>query len=148
MLLAVLLGIAATVLFAQGNETPAAVKSKFSSLYPKATSVKWEKENGNYEAEFKLNNVETSVLLDAKGNVIEKETQMEVTALPKMINDYVTKNYPGEKIKEASKIEDSKNNVTYEAEVNNVDLLFDAKGNFVKKEAEEENEAGEENDND
>ena len=73
MLLAVLLGIAATVLFAQGNETPAAVKSKFSSLYPKATSVKWEKENGNYEAEFKLNNVEKELTLNyiIAGDVIE-----------------------------------------------------------------------------
>ena len=43
------------------------------------------------------------------------------------------KNLPGEQIKEASKITDSKGVATFEAEIKNVDYIFDKNGNFIKK---------------
>ena len=47
--------------------------------------------------------------------------------------DYIGKNYAGQKIKEAAKIVDSKKVTTYEAEVKEGDLIFDANGKFLKK---------------
>jgi phosphopantothenoylcysteine synthetase/decarboxylase len=139
ILLSAAFALFATFSFA-GDDVPAAVKSKFASLYPNVKKAKWDKEAANYEAEFEVNEVETSVLFDATGNLLETETEIAVTALPKAVSDYVTKNYATEKIKEASKIVDSKGTVTYEAEVKSGDLIFDAQGNFIKKEVDQNND--------
>ncbi len=128
----------------KADEVPAAVKTKQASLYPNAKVSKWEKENGNFEAEFDNGKVETSTLFDASGNLLQTETEIEASALPKGVNDYVAKNLAGKKIKEAAKIVDSKNAVTYEAEVDEVDYIFDSNGNFLKKEVEKDNDKDDE----
>src|ERR1035437_437489 len=89
-------------------DVPAAVKTAFTKQYPAIKDVKWELENGKYEAGFDLNKIETSVLMDASGNITETESEIAVSALSKTITDYCTKNYEGKTIKEASKIVDSK----------------------------------------
>ena len=116
---------------------PATVKAKFASLYPKVTEVKWGFEDKNYEAEFDVNKVETSATFNAAGNLLETETEIAVSELPKPVLAYFTKTVMGETIKEAAKITDAKGVVTYEAEVKGVDYLFDKDGNFIKKEAED-----------
>ncbi len=117
-------------------EVPAAIKAAFSKQYPNAKDAKWEKENGNYEAEFDNGKVETSALYTATGSLLETEIEINTSELPKTISDYVTKNLTGKKIKEASKITDTKGTITYEAEIDEADYIFDAKGNFLKKDVE------------
>lgn len=141
ILAAILLGIFSVSAFAfSGDDAPAAVKASFAKLYPNVTKVKWGKEDANYEAEFDVNKVETSCLFDASGNLLETETEIDISALPKGVSDYVSKNYAGEKIKEASKIVDSENTTTYEAEVKAGDLIFDANGTFMKKVVEQKDD--------
>ena len=118
-----------------GDNTPAAVKTKFASDYPTVKKVKWDNEDGNYEAHFELNDVETSVLYDATGKKLETEVEIEVSALPKGVMEYVNKNYPKEKVKETAKITDGNGTVTYEAEVKAGDLIFDASGKFLSLKA-------------
>ena len=120
----------------KASAVPAAVKNKFAALYPNVKSEKWEKEGANYEAEFDQNKSEISVLFDADGNLIETETEIAVSELPQATKDYCAKNFPGKKIHEASKIVSANGTVTYEAEVD-ADYIFDASGNFIKKETEE-----------
>lgn len=127
-----------TTMFAQKEEKlktvtpPSVVKEALSKKYPTVKKVEWEKEDANYEAGFDLNKVETSVVIDEKGTILETESKIEVATLSKTITDYVAKNYPKQKIKEAAKIVNSKNKVTYEAEVKGYDLLFDENGKFIK----------------
>jgi hypothetical protein len=115
-------------------DIPAAVKTEFKSLYADAKEVKWEKEKGNYEANFTKDKTEMSVTIDASGKLLETETTIASSALPKAATDYLAKNLPGKKIKEASMIKDASGKVTYEAEVDEVDYKFDAQGNFLSKE--------------
>lgn len=114
------------------SDVPAAVKATFAKQYPDIKSVKWEKEGVNYEVGFDLKKVETSVLIDASGSILETESEIKVNELPKETSDYVTKNLPGKKIKEASRIIDTKGVITYEAEIDKVDYIFDATGKFIK----------------
>ena len=115
-----------------------AVKAKFISLYPAKPNVKWEKEKNNYEAELKQNKIEISVLFEANGTMVQAETEILVSALPKAIADYVSKNLAGKKIEEAARINDAKGKITYEAEVGKMDYLFDENGNFISKEEDNE----------
>jgi hypothetical protein len=114
-------------------EVPALVKASFTKQYPGVTVNKWEKEKGMIEANFTQNNHEMSVLINGNGTIMETETEMKPTELMPSITKYCAEKYAGKSIKEASKIVDSKGVTTYEAEVNGMDVIFDAKGNFVKE---------------
>jgi len=129
-------------------DVPAAVKESFKNHYPSVKKADWEKENGNYEAEFsrkhvysengktKKENIETSVLYDATGKLIQTEVEISISQLPKAVSEYVAKNLNGKKISEAAKITDAAGLVSFEAEIGEADYIFDANGNFIKKEVE------------
>ncbi len=116
------------------KDVPAPVQKAFRTAYPEATGVKWEKENGNFEASFERKDSDISVIYDQNGTLLETETEMEANELPASISDYVKAHYKGRKIKEASKITDASGVVTYEAEIKGMDLIFDSKGGFLKEE--------------
>lgn len=117
----------------QEKEVPGSVKTALQKQFPNAKNVKWEKEDSNFEAGFTLNSTGYSVLLTASGSILETETEISADALPAPVKDYLKKYYPGKKIKEAAKITDAKGVVTYEAEVNGKDLIFDSSGKFLKE---------------
>ena len=121
-------------------DVPAEVKTAFNKQFPGAKVEKWEKEDGNYEATFVMNKVEMSALMGTTGNIMETEAEIAVSALPKAVAEYCTKNCSGKKIKEASKITDAAGKIMYEAEVDDSDYVFDANGTFIKKVTEPKDE--------
>ena len=127
------------------EDVPYSVKSNFSLIYPNVINVKWEIENGMYEAEFYQNNVETSVLFGANGTFVRKELEILTSELPEEVKKYASENLPGKKINEASVITDANGVVTYEAEIGNKDFVFDQYGIFLKKES-DENDGSEDDD--
>jgi hypothetical protein len=114
------------------SKVPGATLATFNKSFPGVKEVKWEIENGNYEANFKQNGEKKSVLIDAKGGLVETEIGIAVSALPAGVAEYVAKNYKGEKIKEAAKLKMANGDINYEAEVKGMDLIFDANGKFIK----------------
>lgn len=117
----------------QEKEVPAPVTTAFHKNFPQAKVEKWEKEGDNFEAEFELNESEQSVLFDAQGRIIETEIEIEISQLPNGVLDYIKTNYKGQSVKESAKITDTKGTVTYEAEIKEMDLLFDSNGKFIKE---------------
>lgn len=110
---------------------PAIVQDAFKQRYPNISDADWEKEGKNYEASFENNETETSVVIDASGKILETETEMETSALPKAVLDYIAANYKGQKIKEATKIVLGDGTINYEAEINEKDLIFESNGSFI-----------------
>jgi hypothetical protein len=117
-------------------EVPAAVKTKFAAMHPAVENVKWEKEDGKYEAEFEANKIKVSELFAANGTHLQTEAEIRVSSLPKGVNEYVIKNLSEKRIKEATKITGANGTITYEADIGNLDYLFDAEGKFIKNEME------------
>lgn len=114
---------------------PAAVKNALNQKYPQAKNVGWEKENGNYEANWGGKSGEdNSVQFTPSGNFIEIVIAIPVSELPKQAITYVAKHYKGAKITEAGKVTNAAGNLSYEAEVKGKDVIFDEHGNFVKAE--------------
>lgn len=62
-------------------QTPTDVTNSFEKDFP-GTRANWDKEDSNFEANFKLNDKTMSVLYDVKGNKIETEEDIPVSALP------------------------------------------------------------------
>ena len=120
------------------SAVPSGVTASFQKSYSAIKEVKWEKEGGNYEAHFKDGAGSETAVYDATGKFLQSEKAIAVTKLPKDATDYLSKNLPGKKVKEAAEIKDAAGVITYEAEVNEVDYTFDAKGKFLKQEADED----------
>ncbi|CAN5276079.1 hypothetical protein BH09BAC5_BH09BAC5_25660 [soil metagenome] len=113
-------------------DVPSAVTTNFASKFPGAEKVKWEKEGENFEAEFELNEVETSAVYTSAGALQETEVEVAKSSLPASAMEYMSKNVAGAKIKEVSKITDASGKVTWEVEANKKDYIFDESGAFVK----------------
>lgn len=140
-------------------DVPVLVKEAFAKKYPNL-KAEWEKENGNYEAEYegkrmsvnmetgkgKKVEVEGSVLISPDGTILETEEEIEASALPKVILEYIAKNVLDKKAKEASKITDKDGVITYEIEVGKEEYFFDTNGAFIKKGDSKEEKGGKKKD--
>lgn len=128
------------VLFAQGlkeKNVPAAVKDAFAKKYPGAIKVSWEKEDGNYEANWGGKTGEDNAAqFSPSGNFVEYAQAVETGRLPVEIKNYVKAHYSGVAIKEAAKVTDAAGVITFEADIKGKELIFDAKGLFVKEKKE------------
>src|SRR5690242_1526418 len=105
------------------SEVPSAAKTAFEKKYP-GIKGSWDKEDANYEVNFKKDNKSMSAVIDKSGSVVETETDMAVNDLPPAIKDYMKKHYPNAKITEAAQIEKASGEKNYEAEVNHKDVIF------------------------
>ncbi len=117
----------------KAKDVPAAVKEALMKKYPKATKVSWEKEKGNYEANWGGKSGEdTSVQFTPAGAFVEEVNAIQVSQLPVEVATYVKSHYNGAKIKEAGKVTDASGKHFFEAEIKGKDLIFDESGKFVK----------------
>jgi len=118
----------------KAKEVPTVVKEAFMKKYPEAAKVSWEKEKGNYEANWGGKSGEdNSVMFTPTGTFIEIVKAIPVSDLPKSIAPYIKAHYNGAKIKEAGKVTDAAGKTMYEAEIKGKDLIFDENGKFMKK---------------
>ena len=118
------------------KNVPATVRAALAKRNPEASKVSWEKEKGNYEANWGGNSGEDhSVQFSPAGDFVEQVDAMAVKDLPAAIGDYVKTHYKTT-IKEAGKRVDAKGAHTYEVEVKGKDLLFTTEGAFLSGEHE------------
>jgi hypothetical protein len=116
------------------NDVPAAVKSSFTERYPKAAKVTWEKEKGNYEANWGGKSGEdNSAKFTPSGTFVEIVKAIAITDLPANVPPYVKKHFNGAKILEAGKATDAFGKISYEVEIKGSDLIFDENGIYLKK---------------
>ncbi len=111
------------------TEVPTQVKDSFSLKFP-GIKAKWEKEESNYEANFKQNGKEMSATFDVQGKLIETEIAITESELPENIKEYIKNNLKG-KIQERSKIIKESGIIQYEVEIKGKDYVFDATGKLV-----------------
>ena len=115
-------------------QVPPAVREALAKKYPSATKVGWEKEKGNYEANWGGRSKEDSSVTFTPGAAfVEIVVAIPVGELPAGVAAYVKQHYGAVKIKEAGRVVDSLGTVSFEAEIKGKDLLFDEKGIFLKE---------------
>ena len=113
---------------------PAAVKTALSQKYPEAKNVSWEKEKGNYEANWGGKSGEdNSAVFTPTAAFVEIVVAIPLSQLPANVAPYVSKNYKGAKIAEAGKVTNAAGKHMYEAEIKGKDLIFDEHGGFLKE---------------
>jgi hypothetical protein len=113
---------------------PSAVKAELTKKYPEATKVSWEKEKGNFEANWGGKSGEDySVMITPAGSFVEIVKAIKISDLPAAVAPYVKAHYKGAKIKEAGHVTNAAGKTMYEAEIKGGDLIFDESGKFLKK---------------
>ena len=116
------------------KDVPELVKSALLKKFPDAKKVSWEKEKGNFEANWGGKSGEDhSAIFTPSGDFKELTEAISIDKLPPGIVPYVTKNFNGAKIKEAGKVTDASGKHMFEVEIKGKDLLFDEKGVFIKE---------------
>lgn len=99
--------LTATSSFAQKineSQVPTVVKQAFAKAYPNSKSIKWDRENEDWEASFTKSKTEMSVVIDNGGNIKEVESEIGENQLPAPIKKSFNTEFIHYKIKEASKI--------------------------------------------
>jgi len=114
------------------SQVPAVISAAFAKQHP-GIKGSWEKENGNYEVNFKQAGKTMSAVIEKNGTIVETETVIPVSDLPASVAAYVNEHYKGAKIREAAKIVKANGEINYEAEINHKDVVFDANGKFIKE---------------
>ncbi len=131
-----------TIVFANGSNKkqitiPDVVKSTFKKEYPNVKKVKWEAEDSEFEASFKIQKMDASVTYDSAGHKKAFEMETNMNELPVVIPNYLATNYPKTKIKETAIITSDMNVITYEVGIQKsgklLDLFFDSNGKFLKQ---------------
>ena len=126
-------------LMSQTTMIPDNVIKSFSSKFPDAKQVKWDKESvSEYEAEFIMNDKKMSASFDNNGKWMETETKISEKAIPAAIKTTFNNDFKGYKIKfvELSETSDKGKiwEITMEKDEQNMEVAFNEKGKVVKKE--------------
>ncbi len=145
-----ILGLAAIMLalntasFAQEKEgghekvnVPVVVKKANMNKYPesKTQKVTWEKEKGNYEANWGGKDGEAnSVQYTPSGQFLEIVKAIPTKDLPKGVLTYAKEHYKTTKFGDVGRATDANGKISYEVEIHSKDVIFDENGNFVKEE--------------
>ena len=116
----------------KARDMPPVVMEAFNRAYPNTKKTYCGKDSNNYQVSFFNGKAPVSVTYDAMGKRLITEMQIAVEDLPQSITDYVQKNYSGEIFQEVAQITNAEGMVTYEVQVKELDLIFDAKGNFLE----------------
>ena len=120
----------------QPQAVPPVVQNAFVARFASATQVKWEKEENNYEAEFKQDKQELSAKLSESGTLLEVEREIKPSELPAPVQAAIAKDFAGYKIKEAEVVE-ANGTTSYEVELSKgkekLEAVFDANGKLLKK---------------
>ncbi len=122
------------------EKIPAAAKTGFAAKFPTAQKVKWGVEKpGEFEAEFRLNGVETSALVDAKGTLLETEAEIKESELPQAVKVTIAKDFAGYKLDEIEMATDAKGVTTFEMEaakgIDKLEISLDANGKLLNEES-------------
>lgn len=118
----------------KSKDVPVVVKSALIKKYPEASKVSWEKEKGNYEANWGgTSGEDNSVQFTPAGDFLNITVAIKVSELPKNVATYVKSHYHDARIREAGEVTDAAGKKMFDAEIKGADLLFDENGNFLRK---------------
>ena len=111
-----LLGIAFFCASSFAQTRSAIVQKAFKKKFPSAVDVVWTKGgSNNWEAEFRVGQINSTAYFGADGTWYETESEIRVLDLPQSVSDSILAKYPDWIITEAYKIESVENGVRYQA---------------------------------
>ena len=91
-------------LIAQNEQAPEVVQTSFNKMYPHATVIEWEFDDGLWEVELEDAQGELEVLFTDNGNWVETVRELKRRALPASIKSKVKAEYPMHRLDEVERV--------------------------------------------
>ena len=113
---------------------PSTVTKAFKKSHPTAVNETWTMHDDTYEVKFLVNNKIKSLMYNIKGILVFNEVEISSNTLPVAIKKYMATHYPNQPILNISKMTTMTNVFSYAVEINDSNIIFDTKGNFIKSE--------------
>jgi uncharacterized membrane protein YkoI len=120
------------------KEVPAAVTSALTQKYATPTDLDWEMEGSNYEADFDVNRVDHTVLLDPSGKILMTKHDIQKKDLPQAVSSAISQKYKSMRLDDMELVEkDGKSYYQVELDAKGTDtkLVFSADGKEVTEPA-------------
>jgi hypothetical protein len=139
IILAAALAAAAWAQTITADKVPAPVKKAFLAKYAGISPVEWKiASDKNYEAEFTIQGVETTVKYDPAGTWLETEPQIPMSEVPKPVLDALALKFKSYKIVETQALDMASDpQKIYEIHLNNgkdiLKVLLYADGTILKQ---------------
>ena len=147
-LLALTVTVQACAQASKSVQVPEAAKTAFNQKFPNAKKVKWELEQeGEYEAEFRLDGQEYSAIFTANGEWKETEHEIQRSEIPQGILAILDQHFTDYKIEEAELAETASGNAyEFEIEVGEQDLevKIDAQGHLTQQKTDDDDDENDE----
>ena len=114
------------------------IKATFAKLYPDVKEVKWvEVSKSEFKAEFKKDSKAMVTFIDAEGKLIKTKSEISKSELPKVVEEFVAKNYKDWTITKTAKVVDAKDVVTFETQITKEqmkeNLMFTKDGKYIEQ---------------
>lgn len=125
-------------LFAQTKQNaPKAVNATFTKMFAAAQNVYWSQTDGNWDAEFTIEDVDYYATFKADGTWLETKHQIDELDVPKLLIKALAKTVKSFDI-EMIELSKNKNGTSYHFTVENDEgrflVVIDEKGKVLKKE--------------
>lgn len=114
------------------NEVPQAVIAAFKKSNPVVSNPEWNKNKTHYQVRYMADKRQRVLTYTDSGTLVVLDGKVAIATLPPGVKTYLDKNYPDRSVDKVLKMTKSDGVVNYNVEVNNTDLFFDAKGNYLK----------------
>ena len=122
----------------QSANVPAAVRSSFQKMFPKAADAEWEMKGNLYEVDFETGALgdDHNAYFSKDGRLVKHEEEMPDNSLPKTVTASISKSFAGYRVDDVKKITEGKK-VMYKTELKNGTqewkVAFDAQGRVLEK---------------
>jgi predicted nucleotidyltransferase len=113
---------------------PKSVIEAFKKSHPTAIAKTWTKHDAHYEVKFEVNNKIKNLMYNTKGVLVFNEAKVTLTTLPAAAKKYMDTNFTNQTILKVVRMTTMTNSISYAVEINDRNITFDAKGNFIKSE--------------
>jgi hypothetical protein len=87
------------------SKVPSVVRNTVATQFSGTSKVEWEKERQNYEAEFWIDTVGYTVLVNPEGTLLRFKHEIPLTLLPPAVQQTLQSQYAGFEVEDAEKIE-------------------------------------------
>jgi predicted nucleotidyltransferase len=116
------------------SAVPKTVIEAFKKSHPTASKETWNKHDDKYEVKFTVNKNIKNLMYNSKGILVFNEAKVKLTTLPIAAKKYMDTHYTNQTILKVIRMTTMTNALSYAVEINDRNLTFDAKGNFIKSE--------------
>ncbi len=113
-------------------QVPKKVLHSFKKQHP-TIEAEWEVEDSVYEAAFKTDSENISLLYNKNGDLLQSEKIIMTSELPEKLKNYLSENYKDQKISKAKKVTKNSGEINYETALNGQALVFNEEGKFIKR---------------